>query len=95
MRILNSLIVPKYIKGETFWAFWHLSLLQNIGKNLKVGPFQGKKIEKKLHSAEEKLKQSHSAKKIARKSFWLKQGLEPVTTGFTVNRLLTSTRERE
>ena len=36
-------------------------------------------------------------KKIARKSFWLKQGLEPVTAGFTVNRVktvLTSTRER-
>ena len=37
------------------------------------------------------------AKKIARKSFWLRQGLEPVTAVLTVNRVktvLTSTRER-
>ena len=36
-------------------------------------------------------------RKNARKSFWLKQGLEPVTAGFTVNRVktvLTSTREQ-
>ena len=58
----NSLIVPKYIKKETLWAFWHLRLLQNIKKNLKVGPFEGKKIEKKSHSAE-KIKRSHSAEK--------------------------------
>ena len=44
--ILNSLIVPKYLKGETLWAFWHFSLLQNIKKNLKVGPFEGKKSKK-------------------------------------------------
>ena len=36
MRILNSLIVPKYIKRETRWDFWHFSLLQNITK-LEVG----------------------------------------------------------
>ena len=29
---LNSLIVPKYIKRETFWDFWHFSLQQNIKK---------------------------------------------------------------
>ena len=43
------------------------------------------------------MKESHSTKKIARKSFWLRQGLEHVTAGFTVNQVktvLTSTRER-
>ena len=55
-----------------------------------------KNFEKKSHSAEKKMKEWHSAaKKIARKSFWLKQGLEPVTAGFTVNLVLTSTCERE
>ena len=48
MRFLNSLILPKYIKRETLWAFWHFSLLQNIKKNLKVGPFEGEKIGKKV-----------------------------------------------
>ena len=47
MRILNSLIVPKYLKGETLWAFWHFSLLQNFKKkNLKVGPIEGENFEK-------------------------------------------------
>ena len=48
MRFSNSPIVPKYMKGETLLAFWHFSLLQNIQKNLKVGPFEGKKIKKKM-----------------------------------------------
>ena len=48
MRNLNSLIVPKYLKGETLWAFWHFCLLQNIRKHLKMGPFEGKKIEKNV-----------------------------------------------
>ena len=55
MRILNSLIVPKYLKGETLWAFWHFSLLQNIKKTSRWKPFEGKKMEKS-HSAEKKLK---------------------------------------
>ena len=57
MRILNSLIVPKYLKGETLWAFWHFSLLQNIKKNLKVGPFKGKKRRKKCRTVPKKLKE--------------------------------------
>ena len=84
MRILNSLIVPKYIKGETLWAFWHFSLMQNIRKPEGGALWRQKKIEKSRTVP----------KKIARKSFWLKQGLEPVTAGFTVKRVLTSTRER-
>ena len=56
-----------------------------------MGPFEGKKSRsaKKMKVAQ--------YRKNARKSFWLKQGLEPVTAGFTVNRIktvLTSTRER-
>ena len=46
MRILNGLIVPKYLKGETLWAFWHFSLLQNFKKKLKVGPIEGENFEK-------------------------------------------------
>ena len=57
MRILNSLIVPKYIKGETLWAFWHFSLMQNIRKpeggalwrqkkSKKVAQFRKKLLEK-------------------------------------------------
>ena len=55
MRILNSLIVPKYAKGKTLWAFGHFSLLQNIIKNLKVGPFQGKKNSKKSRTVPKKI----------------------------------------
>ena len=38
MRIFNSLIVPKYLKGETFGNFLAFVLLQNI-KKMKRGPF--------------------------------------------------------
>ena len=55
MRILNSLIVPKYIKGETLWAFWHFSLLQNIKKNLKVVPFEGEKKFEKSRTVPKKI----------------------------------------
>ena len=56
MRILNSLIEPKNIKRETLWAFWHFSLLQNIEKNLQVGPFGGKKNSKKSRTVPKKMK---------------------------------------
>ena len=72
MRVLNSLIVPKYKKRETLWAFWHFSLLQNIKKKLKVGPFEGKKIEKNVAQCRKKLKQSHSADKNCWKKFLAK-----------------------
>ena len=53
MRILNSVIVPKYKKRETLWAFWHFSLLQKIKKKLENGTFEGEQIlKKKSHSAE-------------------------------------------
>ena len=54
MRILNSFIVPNYIKRETLWAFWHISFLQNIKKNLKVGPFEGEKVRKKRRTVPKK-----------------------------------------
>ena len=86
MRILNSLIVPKYLRGETRWNFWHFSLLQNFKKNLKVGPFEGKKI-KKVAQCRKKLKEGISSVFAnARKSFWLKQVLEPVTARLNKNR---------
>ena len=50
-----------------------------------------KKTSKKSRTVPKKI-ESHSAE-IARKNFWLKQGLEPVTAGFTVNRVLTSESE--
>ena len=62
MRILNGLIVPKYIKWETLWAFWHFSLLQNIKKNLVLGPFEGEKHSKKSHSAEKNCSKKFLAK---------------------------------
>ena len=42
-------------KRGDHWAFWHFSLLQNIQKNLKVGPFEGKKIRKKVTHCQKKL----------------------------------------
>ena len=55
MRILNSPIVPKYIKG--FWAFWHFSLVQSIKKTWRWDPLKAKNSKKKSHSAEKKLKE--------------------------------------
>ena len=58
MRTLNSKYFElKYLKGETIWTFWHLSLLQNIKKNLKVGPFEGKIFEKKVAQCRKKFKE--------------------------------------
>ena len=51
MRNLKSHTVPKYIKGETLWAF-----AAKYQKNLKVGPFEGKKSWKKSSKVPEKLK---------------------------------------
>ena len=56
MRILNSLLVPKYTKGETFWAFWHLSLLQNTIKTRMWDPLKAKKS-KKVVQCRKKLKE--------------------------------------
>ena len=57
---------------------------------MKEGPFEDKKLEKKAHSAEKIEREDPSVSSAfanARNSFWLKQGLEPVTAGFTVNRV--------
>ena len=54
------------------------------------GPFEGKKNRKNSTVAktiERGDPSFSSAFAIARKSFCLKQGLQPVTTGFTVNSL--------
>ena len=69
-------------------GFLALQFAAKYQKNLKVGPFEDEKNLEKSRTL---------PKKIARKSFWLKQGLESVTAGLTVNRVktvLTSTRER-
>ena len=86
--------MPKKTERGTLWDF-STSVLSENSKKMKRGPFEGKKNRKKVAQCRKKLKESHSEEKIARKSFWLKQGLEPVTAGFTINRVLTSTRERE
>ena len=45
MRILNSLIVPKYLKGETLWAFCcKIKLAANYQEKLKVGPGKKSKV---------------------------------------------------
>ena len=63
-----------------------------------MGPFEGKKKFEKKSQCRKKIERvAQCRKKNAQKSFWLKQGLEAVTTGFTVNQVktvLTSTRER-
>ena len=63
---------------------------------MKGGPFEGKEA-KKSRTVSKQFERVTQSQKIAQKRFWLKQGLEPVTAGFTVNRektVLTSTRER-
>ena len=80
----ENLTMPRTV--ETFWAFWKSSLLQNIKKeghlktsekNRKKG--QSQKIER------DPLVSSDFAN--ARISFWLQQGLEPVSAGFALNRI--------
>ena len=46
MRILNCLIVPKYIKRRPFGLFGTLVCSKISKKNLKMGRFEGKKFEK-------------------------------------------------
>ena len=51
MTILNSLIVPKNLKGGTLWDFQTSIMFQNIKK--KGDPLvQSKTFRKKSHSAE-------------------------------------------
>ena len=72
-------------RGDTL-GFWHFSLLQIVKKNLKVGrdPLKAKKS--KSRTVPKKFEIGDRSCKCS-KSFWLKQGLEPVTAGCTVNRL--------
>ena len=52
----HSLIVPKYLKGETLSAFWHIILLQNV-KKIEGGSFgDTKKNSKKVAQCRKKLK---------------------------------------
>ena len=52
MTILNSLIVPKNLKGGTLWDF-QTSIMFQIIKKLKGDPLvQSKNFRKKSHSAE-------------------------------------------
>ena len=52
MRFLNSVTVPKNVKGGTLWDFLTSIVLQNIETN-EGGPFGAiQKVSKKSHSAE-------------------------------------------
>ena len=84
----------KLEKGDPF-DFLKLRFAAKFQKTWRGIFWRQKKFEKKPHSAEKNWKSRTVPKEIARKSFWLKQGLEPVTAGFTVNRVLTSACERE
>ena len=78
-----------YKKG-TFGLFGTIVCCK-ISKTLKMGPFEGKKNWKKSCTVSKKIERGDSSVSSAfanaRKSFWLEQGPEPVTTGFTVNRV--------
>ena len=55
MTILNSLIVPKNLKGGTLWDFQTSIMFRNI-KKIEGGPLvQSNIFEKKSHSAEKNL----------------------------------------
>ena len=71
MRILNSLIVPKYIKRETLWVFWYFSLLQNI-KKLKGGNLWRRKKSKKSRTVPKKIESRTVPKKSFSKQFLAK-----------------------
>ena len=62
MTILNSLIVPKNLKGGTLWDFQTSIMFQNI-KKMKGGQsencYNQKIFEKKSHSVEKKSKLKH------------------------------------
>ena len=54
MRFLNSVTVPKNVKGGTLWDFLTSIVLQNVETN-EGGPFGAvQKVSKKSHSAEKK-----------------------------------------
>ena len=62
MRIFNSLIVPKNLKGGTLWDFSTFVLLQNI-KQMKGGLFGDIKKFSKKCLTKPKRRESHSAEK--------------------------------
>ena len=54
MRFLNSVTVPKIVKGGTLWDFLTSIVLQNVETN-EGGPFGAiQKVSKKSHSADKK-----------------------------------------
>ena len=64
MRIFNSLIVPKNLKG-TLLGFFNICSVAKYQNKLKGGPFEDiiKFSKKKSHKAEKK-GESHSAEKV-------------------------------
>ena len=54
MRFLNSVTVPKNVKGGTLWDFFTSIVLQNVQTNEGDPLVQSKKFQKKSHSAEKK-----------------------------------------
>ena len=71
MRILDSLIVPKNVKGA-LWVFPTSIQFPNIKKQLKGGPLETlKKFEKSLTKPKTGRGKSNSAEKLERGSFWV------------------------
>ena len=70
MRILNSLIVPKNVKGGPL-GFFNIHPVAKYQKT-EGGPFGDiKKIRKKSHKAEKGRGKSHSGKKWKWGPFWV------------------------
>ena len=88
MRILKQSHSAEILKrGDLFGT----AVCCKISKNLKGDPLKAKKNRKKVALCRKKIRRGDpsisSAFANVRKSFWLKQGLEPVIAGFPVNRL--------
>ena len=56
MRFLNSVTVPKNVKGRTLWDFLTSIVLQNIETDEVE---ESKKFQKKSHSAEKNPSEKH------------------------------------
>ena len=60
MRFLNSVIVPKNVKGGTFWDFLTSIVLRNVETNEgKTFWWNSKTFKKMSHGAEKNLSEKH------------------------------------
>ena len=63
IRVLNSRIVPKYVKGEPFGLLQHFFFCKKL--KIEEDSLQTlKEFRKKVHEAKQKRKNSHSAEHI-------------------------------